>query len=70
MQGLVKIDKVYRAPSGREVEECTLLEISDILKDVEQQIKNIYTNNLNTENQLQTEPIPTFIIKSKPNKHN
>jgi len=54
LQGLVKIDKVYRAPSGREVEECTPLEISEILKDVEQQIKNIYSNNLNTENQLQT----------------
>jgi DNA primase len=54
LQGLVKIDKVYRAPSGREVEECTPLEISEILKDVEQHIKNIYTNNLNTDNQLQT----------------
>jgi DNA primase len=54
LQGLVKIDKVYRAPSGREVEECTPLEISEILKDVEQQIKNIYSNNLNTENQSQT----------------
>jgi DNA primase len=54
LQGLVKIDKVYRAPSGREVEECTPLEISEILKDVEQQIKNIYSNNLNTDNQIQT----------------
>lgn len=41
LQGLVKIDKVYRAPSGREVEECTPLEISEILKDVNEFIKNI-----------------------------
>ena len=34
LQGLVKIDKVLRAPPGKEVEECTPLEISDILKDV------------------------------------
>jgi DNA primase len=34
LQGLVKIDKVLRAPAGKEVEECTPLEISDILKDV------------------------------------
>src|SRR5919112_592298 len=54
LQGLVKIDKVYRAPAGREVEECTPLEISEILKDVEQQIKNIHPNNLNTDNQSQT----------------
>ena len=56
LQGLVKIDKVYRAPSGREVEECTPLEISEILKDVEQYIKNIYSNtsnNSNSENQYQ-----------------
>lgn len=33
LQGLVKIDKVLRAPSGREVEECTPLEIADILKE-------------------------------------
>jgi DNA primase len=33
LQGLVKIDKVLRAPSGKEVEECTPLEIADILKD-------------------------------------
>jgi DNA primase len=36
LQGLVDIDKVYRAPPGREVEECTPLEISEILRDVEQ----------------------------------
>ncbi|WP_144730463.1 DNA primase DnaG [Candidatus Nitrosocosmicus arcticus] len=36
LQGLVDIEKVYRAPAGREVEECTPLEISEILKDVEQ----------------------------------
>jgi len=34
LQGLVKIDKVLRAPTGKEVEECTPLEISDILKDL------------------------------------
>ncbi|HEX2305444.1 MAG TPA: DNA primase DnaG [Nitrososphaeraceae archaeon] len=34
LQGLVKIDKVLRAPVGKEVEECTPLEISEILKDV------------------------------------
>ncbi len=33
LQGVVKIDKVLRAPPGREVEECTPLEISEILKD-------------------------------------
>lgn len=40
LQGLVDIDKVYRAPAGREVEECTPLEISEILKDVEQLMKD------------------------------
>ena len=34
VQGLVKIDKVLRAPAGKEVEECTPLEISEILKEV------------------------------------
>ncbi len=53
LQGLVKIDKVYRAPTGREVEECTPLEISEILKDVEEYIRNIYTHKLHSENQLQ-----------------
>src|SRR5918912_1587884 len=33
LQGLVHIDKVLRAPTGREVEECTPLEIADILKE-------------------------------------
>jgi len=31
--GLVKIDKILRAPMGREVEECTPLEIAEILKE-------------------------------------
>ncbi len=56
LQGLVKIDRVYRAPAGREVEECTPLEISEILRDAEQFIKNIYANSpniSNTENQFQ-----------------
>ena len=34
LQGLVKIDKVLRAPTGKEVEECTPLEITEILKGV------------------------------------
>jgi DNA primase len=33
LHGVVKIDKVLRAPPGKEVEECTPLEISEILKD-------------------------------------
>lgn len=33
LAGVVKIDKVLRAPPGREVEECTPLEITEILKD-------------------------------------
>jgi DNA primase len=33
LHGVVKIDKVLRAPTGREVEECTPMEITDILKD-------------------------------------
>ncbi len=47
LQGLVDIEKVYRAPAGREVEECTPLEISEILKDVEQFI-NDKINDTNT----------------------
>jgi DNA primase len=47
LQGLVDIEKVYRAPAGREVEECTPLEISEILKDVEQFIKD-KINDTNT----------------------
>ncbi len=34
LQGMVNVDKVLRAPMGREVEECTLLEIAEILRDV------------------------------------
>jgi len=52
LQGLVKIDKIYRAPAGREVEECTPLEISDILKDVEEYIKNIHSIKFNPDNQI------------------
>ncbi len=33
LHGVVKIDKVLRAPSGKEVEECTPLEISEILRE-------------------------------------
>jgi DNA primase len=34
LQGMVNVDKVLRAPMGREVEECTPLEIAEILRDV------------------------------------
>lgn len=34
LQGLVSIDKVLRAPAGREVEELTPLEITEILKEI------------------------------------
>src|SRR5919109_1436917 len=33
LHGVVKIDKVLRAPQGKEVEECTPLEISEILRE-------------------------------------
>ena len=33
LHGVVNIDKVLRAPSGREVEECTPLEIAEILRE-------------------------------------
>lgn len=33
LHGVVKIDNVLRAPAGKEVEECTPLEISEILKE-------------------------------------
>src|ERR671927_219833 len=33
LQGLVKIDKILRAPPGREGEECTPMEIAEILKE-------------------------------------
>ncbi|HJY09613.1 MAG TPA: DNA primase DnaG [Nitrososphaeraceae archaeon] len=42
LQGLVKIDKVLRAPAGKEVEECTPLEISEILKDVTEPTSDQY----------------------------
>jgi DNA primase len=54
LQGLVKIDKVYRAPTGREVEECTPLEISEILKDVQEYIKNINIYKPHIDSQIQT----------------
>src|SRR5205809_7744154 len=34
LQGIVNVDKVLRAPMGREVEECTPLEIAEILREV------------------------------------
>lgn len=33
LHGVVKLDKVLRAPPGKEVEECTPLEVSEILKE-------------------------------------
>ncbi|MEW6605195.1 MAG: DNA primase DnaG [Thermoproteota archaeon] len=33
LHGVVKIDKVLRAPPGKEVEECTPIELAEILKD-------------------------------------
>ncbi len=36
LEGAVKIDKVVRAPTGREVEELTPVEIVDLLKDAAQ----------------------------------
>jgi DNA primase len=33
LHGLAKMDKVLRAPNGREVEECTPLEIAEILRE-------------------------------------
>lgn len=33
LHGVVKLDKVLRAPPGREVEECTPIELAEILKD-------------------------------------
>jgi len=39
LESAVKIDKVVRAPSGREVEELTPVEIVDLLKDVAQTMK-------------------------------
>ena len=33
LQGLVKIDKILRAPHGREVEECTPIEIAELLRE-------------------------------------
>jgi DNA primase len=49
LQGLVQIDKVLRAPSGREVEECTPLEIAEILKEA---IPFISTTNLQLSQSL------------------
>lgn len=33
LHGVVKLDMVLRAPTGREVEECTPIELAEILKD-------------------------------------
>jgi DNA primase len=52
LQGLVQIDKVLRAPSGREVEECTPLEIADILKEA---IPFVSTNGQQSHSLSQTQ---------------
>ncbi len=52
LHGVVKIDKVLRAPQGSEVEECTPLEISEILKEA-QQIYGEPTKNV-TQTHVQT----------------
>jgi DNA primase len=52
LQGLVQIDKVLRAPSGREVEECTPLEIADILKEA---IPFVSTNGQQSQTLSQTQ---------------
>ena len=52
LQGLVQIDKVLRAPSGREVEECTPLEIADILKEA---IPFVSTNGQQSQSLSQTQ---------------
>ena len=41
LAGLVKIDKVLRAPTGREVEECTPMEIAEILKDAAMVVEGV-----------------------------
>ncbi len=53
LQGIVKIDKVLRAPAGKEVEECTPLEISEILKGVQGSLSN-NTLNQNPQPLIQT----------------
>lgn len=65
LQGLVKIDKTYRAPTGREVEECTPLEISEILKDVEQYLKNKYDENMD-KREISTISSHPAMISSNP----
>ena len=72
LQGLVKIDKVLRAPQGKEVEECTPLEISEILKEaieptqIEQAISNTGSQKRDRkskhENQVE---IPDTPVESK-----
>lgn len=56
LHGLVKIDKVLRAPQGSEVEECTPLEISEILKE-SQQIYGEPSARSATQMQLQSTPL-------------
>jgi DNA primase len=41
LQGLVKIDKVLRAPTGREVEECTPVEIAEILREAVSMVEGV-----------------------------
>lgn len=55
LQGLVKIDKVLRAPNGREVEECTPLEIAEILREAVAQPSTARQPKPHTNHQLQHE---------------
>lgn len=50
LEGAVKIDKTVRAPSGREVEELTPVEIVDLLKDVAQTMKIMQKSIGDTDN--------------------
>jgi DNA primase len=46
LHGLVKINKVFRAPPGREVEECTPLEITEILNNALDSSKEDYESSI------------------------
>ena len=46
LHGLVKINKVFRAPPGREVEECTPLEITEILNNALDSSKEDYDSSI------------------------
>ena len=52
LQGLVKVDRILRAPTGREVEECTPLEIAEILKEI---MPHVATGVQNTQSLQHTQ---------------